>query len=681
MKQLTDIYTDLDLDVDASNLDKPNLETTKPIGETTNDISWNKKDINLMWLKTIKVIKNKTKIFDSLCKYKKLKDIDLIKTHKFNFYLNNKLLFNSKIFKRITLWIIIIFLFFITDWLLIRSYIKHWYNNIIAISNSKLDINDTKEKINDSKFDFIISDYLFKPFLLIPYNNSIWDIKNIIKWWRSLSILLDDIFNYYWKILEFTKEKQINEIYFTNIIKNSKQDFLRFENLLNNTLSYYEKIWNIFSWDLKEKFEKSRNDLKYFYTFLTILNRNFDIFLDIFWHKEEKKYLVLFQNNDEIRPTWWFIWSLWIVSIYKWKIKSFEKEDIYALEWEINKVYKDKIASPEWINKVSKELWLRDSNYEIDFNDSSKNIKFFTDKINKKIDWVIYLNQNVVLELLKELWPIEFEKMWETITNENFSQLLSTTIEGKVFKVWTLGSPKQILFDFTEKFIKTIKEKKEYWKYLKIIYKNIVSRDIVITSFNTEENSLLWKLWLNWNINYWKTIDFSYPVYTSIWWCKTDRYMERKYTKNVSINKDCSIDTSLKINQTHLFTQKEENNLVILLKKYNITNENIIYIQWKADNKQYLQIVLPKNAIIKKQDFFTIKENNNNKIVQFYTNARRLEAINHTIEYTIPNPTCEKYDYTFYKQPWIKNYKLELNITWNNYKFDELNKDFIFGKK
>jgi hypothetical protein len=40
--------------------------------------------------------------------------------------------------------------------------------------------------------------------------------------------------------------------------------------------------------------------------------------------------------------------------------------------------------------------------------------------------------------------------------------IISTLVEAKIFKVGTLGTPKQILFDFSELFLAKIKEKKDY---------------------------------------------------------------------------------------------------------------------------------------------------------------------------------------------------------------------------
>jgi hypothetical protein len=81
-----------------------------------------------------------------------------------------------------------------------------------------------------------------------------------------------------------------------------------------------------------------------------------------------------------------------------------------------------------------------------------------------------------------------------TIDGNNFSSVISTLVEAKTFKEGTLGSPKQILFDFAEEFYKSVQKDKNYSNYMKVILNEIQTRDLMVYSFRPEENSLLWKL-------------------------------------------------------------------------------------------------------------------------------------------------------------------------------------------
>ena len=183
-------------------------------------------------------------------------------------------------------------------------------------------------------------------------------------------------------------------------------------------------------------------------------------------------------------------------------------------------------------------------------------------------------------------------------------------------------------------------------------------------SFYPQENSLLWKLGISWHIHYNKSLDYSYPVYTSVSWSKTDRYYERKYKKYISKNPDCSIDTRLEIIGTHLFKQEEEDKIRGIMKRYHIQDENILFIQWKAKNKAYVQVILPKEARIKTSRNQEQTQYKNFQKVSFFTEADRLQKIVDTIEYSLPNETCAPYNFILYKQPWILHYDILVEDDW-----------------
>ena len=346
--------------------------------------------------------------------------------------------------------------------------------------------------------DFIIWDFLYIPFRIIP-NKSVSNGFYIIKWWEELTKFGDEVLNIYSNINIFIEWKWIENVYLTNIFKNIQPDLLDLENRLFRSFNYFGKIDDLPSNELQNKLDKWLEYLWIVLTYVHAINSNFQAWLNILWDTEERKYLVVFQNNDEIRPTGWFMWSTWLVTLFKWQVKKFEKTDIYWYERLINNATDFRLPPPEWIHLLTTSFWLRDANYYIDPKRSSETIKYYLDIINLEIDWIIYLNQNIVLDLLEETWPISFLDWKEIITPDNFSVFMSSIVEAKLSKQWTLSSPKQILFDFQDIFINTLLDKWDYFAYLKIAIDNIKSRDLFIYSFHESENNLLNILWLTWN--------------------------------------------------------------------------------------------------------------------------------------------------------------------------------------
>jgi hypothetical protein len=71
---------------------------------------------------------------------------------------------------------------------------------------------------------------------------------------------------------------------------------------------------------------------------------------------------------------------------------------------------------------------------------------------------------------------------------------MSVMVEAKTFKQGTLGTPKQILFDFMEVFTQKLISDANYFDYLQTLMHDVESRDIMMWSFNERGNDFLTSL-------------------------------------------------------------------------------------------------------------------------------------------------------------------------------------------
>ena len=608
----------------------------------------------------------------------------------FSLFLNSfkkvdiKSIFSSKYtYKK--LWFIWLLLIIWLFWLKfsIQENVNNWYNKLIQIKNWELSGKTIEENFDEIYESFKIADILYKPVSIFP-NETIDNGYHVIKWWKQIG--------YFWKyFLEFYQDLKskaqlswIENLYISDFLFNNKNSFYNFEKSLSQAILHYNQVTSVGDTKLQKVFDDTITKLNESVGLLKTVNVNFEDFLGLLWHYEQKDYLIVFQNNDEIRPTWGFMWSMWVISVYKWKILDIKKSDVYAYEWEINKTYESiaqKTLAPEWLNKITGTWWLRDSNYYPEVKRSSHEIKWFLDRINEKIDGIIYINKSTIEEILKVSGWIEFDAIWEKLTDENFSRVISTLVEAKVSKVWTLGTPKQVLFDFAETFYEKMKDDNDYIPYAKVIYNHLQSRDIMMYSFNTSQNSLLWKLWLNGELPFYKTLDFTYPVYTSISWNKSGRYIETEYEKNVYEFWECNYYTNFNIIRKHTYNQIEEQKVNTLLNKFDIADKNHIrYIQWKWDNYQYMRVLLPKHATITPKDGMDIVMYPQYQQVSFYMKTRLYETTDYQIEYYLNKDNCNGYSYKLFKQPGIKKYKMSLELMWEKIFARDVKKDFFITR-
>lgn len=612
--------------------------------------------------------------------------IDNNLTKKPHFFKNKKLRIKKEksLFFKISTTLLFSIFFLIIFKFTIQSSVNNWYQKLSSIKDWSVSFESVQKTINDAKFSFVFSEILFAPISILP-NESINNGYHVIKWWKQITALWDEFLQFFDGIQKLIQKKWIDNIYTSQVLENSKEKFLIFEQLLSQSLLHYDKITSFWDTKLQQTFDNTIIKLHKTLWYIKTINLNFDEFLALMWHNEIREYLIVFQNNDEIRPTWGFMWSMWVVRVYKWKVIDINKSDVYAYEWEINKQYKQnnepKLPAPTWLNQITWTWWLRDSNYQPMVKDTAADIKWFLDRIDVNIDGIVFINKSTIEEILRVSGWVEFDQLWEKITDENFSRIISTLVEAKVSKVWTLGTPKQILFDFAEGFYEQMKENNDYIPYAKVIFNHLNSRDVIIYSFHPEENSLLWKLWLNWELAFHKSLDFSYPVYTSLSWNKSWRYIKTQYTKNVEEIWKCSYQTNLDIIRKHQYNNIEEEKIDTLLNKYNIIDKNHIrYIQWKWDNYQYVRVYLPKNAVIKQQTGLTVAKYDRFQIASLFVKTRLYETTKNTIEYTISKTNCNWYSYKLYKQPGIKSYDMNIKINWENISAKNVQKDFIINR-
>ncbi len=121
----------------------------------------------------------------------------------------------------------------------------------------------------------------------------------------------------------------------------------------------------------------------------------------------EKTYMLLFQNDAELRPTGGFLTAYAYIKVLKGKITPLESNDIYSLDARFTK----KLPAPEPIKKYLPLVYnwnLRDMNLSPDFKASMD--VFYSNYHSvpgaRVVDGIIAIDTQVPVELLKVLGPI-----------------------------------------------------------------------------------------------------------------------------------------------------------------------------------------------------------------------------------------------------------------------------------
>jgi len=123
---------------------------------------------------------------------------------------------------------------------------------------------------------------------------------------------------------------------------------------------------------------------------------------------EEKRYIVLFQNDKELRSTGGFITAYAYFNVNKGVIKAEGSEDIYRLDDSLTKKFPAPPIILKYLPNVP-NLNIRDSNYSPDFANSMQQFEqlYQSASSKKDIDGIIALDTNFVLSMMKVLGDIE----------------------------------------------------------------------------------------------------------------------------------------------------------------------------------------------------------------------------------------------------------------------------------
>ncbi len=133
---------------------------------------------------------------------------------------------------------------------------------------------------------------------------------------------------------------------------------------------------------------------------------------------KSKKYLILFQNDGELRPTGGFLTYYSIFRVDEGVIHIDSSNDIYRLDNSIRSHPKAPDIILKYLPKVS-QFYIRDSNLSPDFQESMKTFREFYEKssLSTEIDGIIALDTDFLVHVIKILG--EVKAGGQTFTAEN----------------------------------------------------------------------------------------------------------------------------------------------------------------------------------------------------------------------------------------------------------------------
>lgn len=319
------------------------------------------------------------------------------------------------------------------------------------------------------------------------------------------------------------------------------------EILLNSKSAHYENLRKTLLSTIPEV--KSRvNGISRIYEFLP----------SIFGVEGSKKYLILFQNNTELRPAGGFLGSFAVADFTNGKMEKLDfQTNIYKLDQPF--IVKNPIAAPAEFQYLNANMALKDSNYEYDFSKSMKTVSdYYQKETAQNADGVIAIDTTLITNLLKIIGPIEMKDYGLTVTADNFLSEIEYIVEIGYFKDqknWSENAPKKILAEMMPKLIsktfKGLSEKDTRSQIMSLITESLVQKHLLFYSTDLTTQKYFSDQNFNGQV---KEVsgDYFFLSNANIGGLKSSLNIEESVNQSINIDNNGSISKEIKITRKHI---------------------------------------------------------------------------------------------------------------------------------
>ncbi|HOY61095.1 MAG TPA: DUF4012 domain-containing protein [Candidatus Woesebacteria bacterium] len=200
---------------------------------------------------------------------------------------------------------------------------------------------------------------------------------------------------------------------------------------------------------------------------------------------KRREYLVLLQNENEIRPSGGFIGSFAILAFEGGRFLNFQVNDIYEADGQL----RGHVEPPEEIKKYLGEAgwYMRDANWQASFPLVSRDVQWFLDKeTGRKVDGVIGLNLASVKAVLGVMGEIFVPDFKEKVNENNLYEQAEFYSDNKFFA--GSGQKASFLGGVSKQLMEEIKMAKgNVGQKLLTTIVDLLDRNEIQISFNNSE--------------------------------------------------------------------------------------------------------------------------------------------------------------------------------------------------
>lgn len=264
---------------------------------------------------------------------------------------------------------------------------------------------------------------------------------------------------------------------------------------------------------------------------------------------EPRRYLIVFQNNTELRPSGGFIGSFAELDMREGEVTRLWMPG--GGSYDLQGTLRATLMPPEPLGLIAERWEFQDANWFPDFPTTAKKLMWFYEKSGgPTVDGVIALTTSVVEKLLAVTGPIEMPEYGKIITADNFWIETQKAVELEYDR--EENKPKQFLADLAPKLIEKLKshDPKIFFALAKALNETIGEkhfqiylRDKLVQEVVTH---LGWAGELKSNSG-----DFLTVVNTNIAGGKTDTSIREHINHLAEVDENGRVKVTLQVTRTH----------------------------------------------------------------------------------------------------------------------------------
>lgn len=424
----------------------------------------------------------------------------------------------------------------------------------------------------------------------------------------------------------------------------------------------------------------------------TSLSNIVSVLPDIAGFTKPKTYLVLLQNNMELRPGGGFIGSYAIAKINKGEAE-FSLHDVYDADGQL----KGHVEPPFVIRRHLKSIhwYLRDSNFSPEFQTNASASAFFLQQeTGEVVDGVIAVDVSFVKMLVGAFEKIEVPDYKETVTKDNFY----TVVQNHAEKDFFAGSTQKK--DFLQSLFRAIQARLgqkdvPYQLLYATLLQGLAEKHVLIASREQSVQNIFTINGMSSTIidrrnSKDSVLDFVGISEANVGVNKANVGITRSLSYDVIIDANASVSAKL----TVVYKNNKTNNA------------------YAADYKNYLRVIVPRGSMLSSISIdndekklvpavidpkvyeakkfvepigfeVSMEEENNKTLFGFLVNVPLGSETTIVVKYVLPRylailPPLFTYDLQLYKQPGTEAYPVSLSLQHpKKYSVIKTSKEFI----